>query len=322
MHRLLVSCKIEYRISYTHRKKTESTESLDQIKREQSLQRVIYQREGEIPRSPLEAQLQKSYFSIKDLQPIPFFKIGSYPPRTIKISEAPVAINGDFMKMYHPQMPLTMTMPMPMSMSMSMQMPNPMSMSMSMPLTVPPPPPPPPPAPSYAPLLPHTPMAPTGMNQMGHPLMPVQSGIYAGHTQQPQPPPPPRLGPLPSAPIPQYNAMMPSMAIYDPAVLANPMDPYSLMNKTRALYNPVTKKPQNYRTVPCRRFHSADGCERGDNCHFIHDFQFQGRPIPNFQDWKNNNVSRQRNMQGMNNYTMGVPAYYPPQGPDGNYDKR
>ena len=207
------------------------------------------------------------------------------------------------------------------------------------------PPPPPPPLSAYAPLLAHTPHSlshshphsqsysqsqsylhsnppppppPSMASQMGHPMMPLQNGMYPAHIPQP----PPRLGPLPSAPIPQYNAMMPSVAIYDPAILANPMDPYSLMNKTRALYNPVTKKPQNYRTVPCRRFHSADGCERGDNCHFIHDFQFQGRPIPNFHDWKNNNMTRQRNVQGMNNYNMGVPEYYPPQGPEGNYEKR
>ena len=33
-------------------------------------------------------------------------------------------------------------------------------------------------------------------------------------------------------------------------------------------------------------------------------------------------MTRQRNVQGMNNYNMGVPEYYPPQGPEGNYEKR
>lgn len=267
------------RIVFTHRKKAESSEALDQIKREQALTRVVYIREGEIPRSPLESPSMRSYFSIKDIMQIPFFKAGSYPPRSIKIVEQQMVMNDDFMKVFQPPIP---------------------------------PPPPPPPHSMYPPLLPHA------SNPMGHSMMSMQSGMYPHHIPQP----PPRVGPLPSAPIPQYNAMMPSVPMYDPSILANPMDPYSLMNKTRVLYNPVTKKPQNYRTVPCRRFHSSDGCERGDNCHFIHDFQYQGRPIPNFHDWKNNNMTRQRNLQGMNNYPMSVPAYYPPQGPEGHYEKR
>jgi hypothetical protein len=131
-----------------------------------------------------------------------------------------------------------------------------------------------------------------------------------------QPPPPPRVGPLPSAPIPSFNAMMPSnLPMYDPSMMMNAMDPYNFMGKSKILYNPVTKKPQNYRTVPCRRFHSTDGCERGDNCHFIHDFQYQGRPIPNFQAWKNNNMQKSMQMHGYSN----VPGYYPP---GDNYDGR
>lgn len=131
-------------------------------------------------------------------------------------------------------------------------------------------------------------------------------------TSQVLQPPPPRIGPFPSAPIPAYNPMIQPVPVYDPTIISNPMDPYNIMNKTKMLYNPISKKPQNYRTVPCRKFHSVDGCERGDNCHFIHDFQYQGRPIPNFQDWKNSNLIRQRNIQAMNNYSVGMASYYPP----------
>ena len=60
----------------------------------------------------------------------------------------------------------------------------------------------------------------------------------------------------------------------------------------------------------------SDGCERGDNCHFIHEFQYQGKPIPNFHNWKNNNMMK-KNLQPINSYNPGV-AYYPPTGPDIN----
>jgi len=39
-------------------------------------------------------------------------------------------------------------------------------------------------------------------------------------------------------------------------------------------------KPPNYRTVPCRLFHSSVGCSRGSHCNFIHDEKYPGREIP------------------------------------------
>jgi len=39
-------------------------------------------------------------------------------------------------------------------------------------------------------------------------------------------------------------------------------------------------KPANYKTVPCRLFHSSVGCSRGEYCHFIHEKEFAGREIP------------------------------------------
>ena len=37
-----------------------------------------------------------------------------------------------------------------------------------------------------------------------------------------------------------------------------------------------------YKTKPCRNYHSSTGCTRGDNCFFIHDPNFQGTEIQNF----------------------------------------
>ena len=37
-----------------------------------------------------------------------------------------------------------------------------------------------------------------------------------------------------------------------------------------------------YKTKPCRNYHSSTGCTRGDNCFFIHDPNFKGREIQNF----------------------------------------
>jgi hypothetical protein len=42
-------------------------------------------------------------------------------------------------------------------------------------------------------------------------------------------------------------------------------------------------KPPNYKTVPCRLFHSTVGCSRGEFCHFIHDEKFAGKEIPQYE---------------------------------------
>jgi hypothetical protein len=260
------------KINFTQRHKLDSPESLDQIKREYSVQRVIYQRESEISRSPMEMMSQKS-ISLKEIITIPFFKAGSFPPKLIKITEQQQqgGMSDDFMKLFQQSQPMGNTVPA---------------------------------YPSMHPLMPHPP-------------------IYS-HMVSPMPS---RVGPLPSIPlpippnnvIPSYSSYsMPNHPMYDPNMISSQMDPYGMANKNRMIYNPITKKPQNFRTVPCRRFHSPDGCERGDNCHFIHDFQYQGRPIPNFNAWKNNNI--RKNVQTINSYNP-VAAYYPPPGPDINNNR-
>lgn len=45
-------------------------------------------------------------------------------------------------------------------------------------------------------------------------------------------------------------------------------------------------RPPNYKTVPCRLYHSSVGCARGDFCHFIHDPDYAGKDLPS-ELWKN-----------------------------------
>ena len=256
------------KLSYTNRRKIESLETLDQQKREQSVQRILYQRESEIPQSPMECISQKSVSFLRDITTIPFFKAGSFPPKTIRIVDQPMAIHDDYMKNYRPA--------------------------------------PPPELPVVYPQVHHI---------MQHP------GIFPH--MMPPPPMPVRVGPLPSMHLPApplpnnthpFNPYpMQGHPMYDPSMMGNPGDPYGMMNKTRMIYNPITKKPQNFRTVPCRRFHSQDGCERGDNCHFIHDFLYQGRPLPNTHG--NNGMRRS---QPPGNYNPAMPSYYPPPEPNNN----
>lgn len=74
-------------------------------------------------------------------------------------------------------------------------------------------------------------------------------------------------------------------------------------------------KPVKYRTEPCRNFHSSNGCTYGDNCHFIHDFNYAGKPIPDLDAWRKSNDTRRQNINAMRYPNMGVggmPGYYPP----------
>jgi len=72
--------------------------------------------------------------------------------------------------------------------------------------------------------------------------------------------------------------------------------------------NDVKPLPTKYKTRPCRNFHGPVGCNRGDNCHFIHDTNFPGREIPdfNFQNYKNINTNEKKhlitNFNFVNNY--------------------
>lgn len=106
---------------------------------------------------------------------------------------------------------------------------------------------------------------------------------------------------------------------------ANIMDP-NLMNMMmgraqampmyfpKVLINNSNNKPVNFRTEACKNYHSPAGCTHGDNCHFIHDFTYEGRPIPNLAEWRRQNEIRNKNLESMRNMQMGIPSYYPPGG--------
>jgi hypothetical protein len=44
--------------------------------------------------------------------------------------------------------------------------------------------------------------------------------------------------------------------------------------------NALKNVNKNYKTKPCNNFHSELGCGRNEGCHFIHDWEYKGRPIP------------------------------------------
>lgn len=121
----------------------------------------------------------------------------------------------------------------------------------------------------------------------------------------------------------QNSMMMPNNTV--PCIMpGNVMDPNYLnmmmMSQTpsmpmyfpKMLLNNSNTKPVNYRTEACKNFHSAAGCTHGDACHFIHDFTYEGRPIPNMAEWRRNNSIRTKNMETMKSMQIGFPSYYPP----------
>ena len=60
-----------------------------------------------------------------------------------------------------------------------------------------------------------------------------------------------------------------------------------------------------YKTKPCRNYHSSTGCTRGDNCFFIHDPNFKGREIQNF-DLRNYERNFPLQIPGMLPGVMGL----------------
>ncbi|CAD8051697.1 unnamed protein product [Paramecium primaurelia] len=63
--------------------------------------------------------------------------------------------------------------------------------------------------------------------------------------------------------------------------------------------NPVQAlRLRAYKTKHCHNFHSSIGCTRGDNCNFIHDSRYPGRPAPTLQqpNFLNKTLYPQSNM--------------------------
>ncbi|CAD8156628.1 unnamed protein product [Paramecium pentaurelia] len=66
--------------------------------------------------------------------------------------------------------------------------------------------------------------------------------------------------------------------------------------------NPVqAQRLRAYKTKHCHNFHSSIGCARGDNCNFIHDSRYPGRPAPILQspNFLNKTLYPQSHMQSI-----------------------
>lgn len=90
--------------------------------------------------------------------------------------------------------------------------------------------------------------------------------------------------PRSNPPIEQNEVLQSIMRIPEPdtapapAAMMMPMPSPSMEMPRRRLEN--LPRPPNYKTVPCRLYHSPVGCARGEFCHFIHDPEFAGRELP------------------------------------------
>ncbi|CAD8153911.1 unnamed protein product [Paramecium octaurelia] len=66
--------------------------------------------------------------------------------------------------------------------------------------------------------------------------------------------------------------------------------------------NPIqAQRLRAYKTKHCHNFHSSIGCTRGDNCNFIHDSRYPGRPAPILQNpnFLNKTLYPQSSMQSI-----------------------
>ena len=82
-------------------------------------------------------------------------------------------------------------------------------------------------------------------------------------------------------------------------------DDISSKEDKNSAHHKVAYKPQNYKTVPCRLFHSLVGCTRGESCHFIHDLQFSGRETPNMHKYVRPLHLLSKNTKGPSSYQSG-----------------
>ena len=111
--------------------------------------------------------------------------------------------------------------------------------------------------------------------QMGIPFHPIpmfQSGIPHGIQNGMTPIIYPGMLPFMNKIVPDNN----NIQRIEPSLLAPPKS--SKIDLTK------------YKTKPCRNYHSPLGCKRGDFCIFIHDENFKGVEIPNFNP---NNYEKQ-----------------------------
>lgn len=83
--------------------------------------------------------------------------------------------------------------------------------------------------------------------------------------------------------FPNHRILGQNQILHNQQTMMNPnLKMNNIMN-----YN-IQKKNNNNnkrKTVPCVWYHSTNGCQRGDNCDFIHDPNFKGLPTPNMEKY-------------------------------------
>ncbi len=104
-------------------------------------------------------------------------------------------------------------------------------------------------------------------------------------------------------------------------VMSRDVSPMSIQQQDLT-FNPISGRTDKFKTVPCKYFHSQQGCSKTENCTFIHDEKFAGQNIPSVN--KYSSMNRVRNDYSEmsssivppptpNNYQANKNMYNPPQ---------
>lgn len=96
---------------------------------------------------------------------------------------------------------------------------------------------------------------------------------------------------------PINNNMMPINSYGSQLNPINHMNQMNMMMQNNYVKKPL---PAKYKTRPCNNFHGPNGCLRGESCHFIHDVNFPGREIPNFNPNNYSNISEKKIIPNIN----------------------
>lgn len=82
--------------------------------------------------------------------------------------------------------------------------------------------------------------------------------------------------------LPQNTNLMMQYIVNNQSLCSNASN-FGTERKKQDNIDKEYNRPLNYRTKPCKNFHSPSGCNRGDRCHFIHDTDYPGVDVPNFK---------------------------------------
>ncbi len=66
--------------------------------------------------------------------------------------------------------------------------------------------------------------------------------------------------------------MTPGMSNSQISSIPRDISPMNIQQQQQDLtFNPISGRVDKFKTVPCKYFHSQQGCSKTDNCTFIHD---------------------------------------------------